>query len=563
MSSARNKILFISHDASRTGAPMALLNLIKWIRANSDLNFRIILRAGGALESEFRALGETHILNDACGNPAFVRDVSLIFSNTCTNGEFIETLPYGTIPIITHVHEMQAVIESYGPANLRRVQKQTAHFIACSKAVQSGLIKLGVSQDKISTIHSSIPTVEVVAKAAEKSREQLQVWHQWEKYQEIVVGCGVAEWRKGADLFVQIAHAVRRKLGGKKNILFLWIGILPPDERGTLLANDVHQLDLEDMVHFLGEQTNPYPYLSAADLFCLSSREDPFPLVMLEAAALGKPIVCFQHAGGGEEFCNRGGGVAVPFLDINAMADAILRLLEKNEIRKDLGAAAAKLVATNFDFLVTAPKFLCEIEKQASKASSPDIGYAQVYFPSADGYSESNSRSFRVPPGRWIRLQVDLPQEVIGRAEPIFLDPIAQPGLIGVTGITFKSKAGKILWRCKSEEPGYVQIPTGVSIPCSRVFKFVCFDAEARLAITIPPHCRTENFLTIEWWQHVSIEAEELALACRDLRDSLVSVQAPVNPNAEASPELEDYSASGEPVKNSKTLRFIEKLLKT
>lgn len=603
------KILFISHDASRTGAPMVLLNLIKWIRTNSGFNLRILLRAGGALEPEFRALGETHVLDDANGNPALVRDVSLIFSNTCTNGYFIETLPYGNIPVITHVHEMPAIIESYGAENLRVVKKQTTRFIACSEAVLEGLVGLGIDREKISTIHESIPTGEVLHKAAEKSRDQIKAWHGWEDYEHIVAACGVADWRKGADLFVQVAQAVKRKIGEKRKILFLWVGVLPPDERGKLLTNDIRQLGLENTVHFLGEQTNPYAYLAAADVFCLTSREDPFPLVMLEGATLSKPTICFQNSGGGEEFCKRGGGVTVPFLDIEAMADGILHLLADESTRKNLGMAAAKLVAENFDLSVSAPRFLCEIEKYGRRISTPAIGYAQVYFPSADGYSEGNSKSIRVLPARWTRLQVVLPPAVLASEEPLFLDPIAMPALIEVTGITFKTKAGRILWRAGSEELAQILVAIGVRIPCSRVLKFVSFDKEARLVIPIPQICKAEcgESLTIEWWQKISTDHEELAMACRDLRDSHNIIPIPPPPPVDAVPEpaadiavaptapvdsttpeppvdsiappvivaetptppqpvetvVENESDSGKPGKTPKTLRFLQKILKT
>lgn len=519
---------------------MALLNLLKWFRANTDLNFRILLRSGGALESEFRALGETHVLNDACGNPAFVRDVSLIFSNTCTNGEFIETLPYGTIPVITHVHEMPSVIESYGPANFRMVQRQTTAFIACSEAVRAGLIRLGVPGHRITTIHESISVERVLANAAEKTRQQIIDWHGWGEYDHIVAGCGVAEWRKGADLFVQMARAAKDKLAGKKKVLFLWVGVVPPDERGHLLLNDVRNLGLEDTVLFLGEQTNPHSYLAAADLFCLTSREDPFPLVMLEAAALGKPIICFKRSGGGEEFCQSGGGVPVPYLDANAMADAVLQLLEESSTRESLGKAAAKRVAEHHDVPVLAPRFLCEIEKHGSKPSGPSIGYAQVYFPTGSGYSEASSKSFRVPEGRWTRLQADIPPETLAIDKPLYLDPIAQPALIEIAGIMFRSASGKILFRYKRENFDQIQITTGVHIPGARALAFVSYDSEPRLAVPIPPHCRTGEVLRIEWWQHISTNAGHLAIACRDLKESL---------------------ADGSNTPNS--LRFIRKFLRT
>ena len=41
------KILFISHDAGRTGAPLLLLNMLKWLKGNRDLSFEVLLMKDG------------------------------------------------------------------------------------------------------------------------------------------------------------------------------------------------------------------------------------------------------------------------------------------------------------------------------------------------------------------------------------------------------------------------------------------------------------------------------------------------------------------------------------
>src|SRR5258708_36960703 len=56
----RPRVLFVSHDASRTGSPMVLLTLQRWLRANLDIDIRTLLLEGGPLEAEFEALGRVH-----------------------------------------------------------------------------------------------------------------------------------------------------------------------------------------------------------------------------------------------------------------------------------------------------------------------------------------------------------------------------------------------------------------------------------------------------------------------------------------------------------------------
>jgi hypothetical protein len=106
-----------------------------------------------------------------------------------------------------------------------------------------------------------------------------------------------------------------------------------------------------------------------SDLFCLVSREDPFPLVVLEAAALGKPTVCFQQAGGTPEFCALGGGIAVPYLDVDAMAAVLIELIEGESRRSELGQRAAQLAREQFDIEVMGPRLMELIERWARPAA--------------------------------------------------------------------------------------------------------------------------------------------------------------------------------------------------
>ena len=60
-------ILFVSHDASRTGAPIALLTFLRWLRANTDYRFEVLLGCGGPLEPAFEALAPTTNADVAAG----------------------------------------------------------------------------------------------------------------------------------------------------------------------------------------------------------------------------------------------------------------------------------------------------------------------------------------------------------------------------------------------------------------------------------------------------------------------------------------------------------------
>ena len=56
------EILFVSHDAGRTGAPFVLLNFQRWLKEHTSMEFATILRRRGPLEAEFAKLGETFLI---------------------------------------------------------------------------------------------------------------------------------------------------------------------------------------------------------------------------------------------------------------------------------------------------------------------------------------------------------------------------------------------------------------------------------------------------------------------------------------------------------------------
>ena len=359
-------ILFISHDASRTGAPIFLLSFLRWLRMHSRCQFRILLRSAGPLEREFRELGETHVAGDTKLDEHFFADVGLIYSNTCTNGLFLKSQPCREIPILTHMHELNEVMERFGAENLAAVKDQTTHFVACSEAVAASLrARHGIPAASISVHYSGVSAASVWqrAQAGPLDRNGLRL----DPESFLIAGCGFVDWRKGPDLFLQLAASLRRKLSTRKRIEFVWIGFVPPDERASILRGDLERLGLSNEVRFLGEQANPYPWLNACDLFCLPSREDPFPLVMLEAAALGKPLVCFAGSGGAGEFCERGGGFATPYLDIEALSQQCLALIDNPALLRQTGETAKRLTRELFDIDVIAPALLRTLESVAAQ----------------------------------------------------------------------------------------------------------------------------------------------------------------------------------------------------
>ena len=85
---------------------------------------------------------------------------------------------------------------------------------------------------------------------------------------------------------------------------------------------------LNQNIFFLGYVDNPYPYLKSADIFLLTSKSEGFPTVVVEALALGIPVVCTK-VGGVEELLYDAINGYVVNSDIYSISSSVLRLANK------------------------------------------------------------------------------------------------------------------------------------------------------------------------------------------------------------------------------------------
>jgi glycosyltransferase involved in cell wall biosynthesis len=101
------------------------------------------------------------------------------------------------------------------------------------------------------------------------------------------------------------------------------------------LESQVKQLNLQDKVHFVGTQSNPFPYLAGARFITLSSRTEAFPMVLIEALALKCPVVATDCPTGPREIVEHGiNGLLVENENAEAFSKAIDQLYYDVELHK-------------------------------------------------------------------------------------------------------------------------------------------------------------------------------------------------------------------------------------
>ncbi|WP_312363363.1 glycosyltransferase [Ensifer sp.] len=332
-------VIFLSHESSRTGAPRVLLNLIEWVSVNTSIPFRIVIGSRGPWSDRFEALGECfHMdadhgisfdrkLREFCGDR-----VGLIYANTIAAGHYIHHLDFLDAEVLTHVHEMENLFLLYEDS-FRALKERSSRFIAVSEGSTTALRDRGVPTRFI----DYLPPF-VTPQSPTEIGERLSG-------HRIIFGCGTAENRKGFDIFCEVGAALKRS--ASLNFRMYWIGAASesmPDPELEIIKRGV-----SDVVTWLGPKDAPVDYFRQGHVFLLPSREDPFPLVCLEAAQLGLPVVCFDYRAGGMcTFVEKDAGAVIDYLDVEQMAAKVRDLLNDDSYRAALGMRAKEKAHSDY-----------------------------------------------------------------------------------------------------------------------------------------------------------------------------------------------------------------------
>lgn len=108
------------------------------------------------------------------------------------------------------------------------------------------------------------------------------------------------------------------------------------------LRDQAHRLGLDRFIYFTGYRADVHRFLAAADVVVHGHIEpDPFPTVLLEAMALGKPVIASNLGGPREMIEDAATGLLVPPKNLEHLVDAILTLLNDPDHRVRMGQAGA------------------------------------------------------------------------------------------------------------------------------------------------------------------------------------------------------------------------------
>lgn len=354
----RRKVLIVSHDAHPHGAQILSLNLAKHFYNDFGFSVDMIVLGEGELLSEFARFATVHQVNpnklgqptvDVLLNRLRANGVSVAIVNTTLSGILIPHLKHHGFSVVSMVHELPGILRSYKlEVHARAIADQADKIVFAAPQVKEGFESfVGSSLPQAVIRPQGLYQRSLLRRGADKSlvRKQVREGLKLPEDAKIMLCAGYADKRKGFDLFVQIGA---RLMDERNNIYALWVGHL--DTRFVEESMAGLPKSLRRRFVFTGLVEEPQPYYLAADVYALTSREDPFPSVVMEALDAMTPVVAFLDCGGFQQLLERDCGLLVPKGDVESFSSAVLELITDCKRADQMSKVGHDIVSREFEF---------------------------------------------------------------------------------------------------------------------------------------------------------------------------------------------------------------------
>jgi glycosyltransferase involved in cell wall biosynthesis len=342
-------VVVVTHDLHKHGAQMLALN---WVKELTRLGRRVevVALGEGEMRADFEALCPVTHLSDLDSGPAAqqvaddlaARGFSTAICNTSVSGYFASVLRLAGIYCVGFVHEMSSVLQSpfvRTRADALAVASHELYFASREVADDFPFEAQGEVKIRPQGLYLT-PSVADSGGRRGTVRGALGI----PASAVVVLGVGFGDRRKGLDLF---AEACSRASGLTRDLHFVWVG--EPDRYDQDIVDALDRF-ASPKLHLVGFATDPRPYYEEADVLALSSREDPFPSVTLEAMTHGLPCVAFRGATGQEKLITDEGGALAEQVDAASLLGALSHLLDRIDDRADPKERSARATRLSNEF---------------------------------------------------------------------------------------------------------------------------------------------------------------------------------------------------------------------
>ncbi|WP_167351908.1 glycosyltransferase family 4 protein [Vibrio natriegens] len=360
INSPMNTMLVVSHEMTRTGAPLLLLHIVKKLH-EMGWDVIVVSRTAGPLVDEFRKYSRIFISKHPIGFKNQLKNiksqgVKYAFVNSVISGKWVSELKEHSFQVVSLVHEMPQVIEAWrAHSSALNMAKNSDVLVFPSDYVRKKFSSVvGVNfNSRVKTqglyLHNSFVIEKKIA------TDQLKIKYSLPE-KPIVINVATGNYRKGFDLFVDVARL-------DPACTYIWVG----DVDRALLGLVEKQGSIENisnlvLLGYLKDINLLTTIYSAASVLCLTSREEPFGSIVLEAMNQGTPVVGFIGAGGFQDVVrDNETGMLVEYENINEMRSAIHSIL--NNIDNIDYYNNTKMIAKKHNFDSYVQELLCMHEE--------------------------------------------------------------------------------------------------------------------------------------------------------------------------------------------------------
>jgi len=374
------RIAFFHNGGDLYGASRSLLRLASALRCDGHAALAFLPKPG-PLSSALRKAGVevedslglrvlhradfrfARMLPFSCGIPSSVRRChavlrrfrpDLVHSNTGTVLTGALSAKILRTPHLWHVRDMFDEFGVLWKVWGRWILASSARVLCVSRAVAAQFDAFPGAEAKIRILNNGFPPEEFAVPPEGWTPSASALRRRWgTREEECAIGIlgRIKLGRKGHETLVRAAKALLDR--GASNFRVIVLGATFPgnEEHETRLRRLTGDLALGDRIVFAGEMDDPRPAYAALDIVVLASaRPEPFGGVVIEAMAMGKPVVGTAFGGTVEQIADGVSGFLVPPSDPDAMADALARLLADPPLRARMGAAGKKRFEERFAF---------------------------------------------------------------------------------------------------------------------------------------------------------------------------------------------------------------------
>ncbi|MGH7312938.1 MAG: glycosyltransferase [Candidatus Rokuibacteriota bacterium] len=355
-------VLFVIDNLEFGGGERGFLQLIRSLPGDG-WTVSVAAHPGGLFEVQARAAGAEFVAMDMSSRAGLATIARLwrrvrtgrfsVVHSQGARADFFARMALWAVPGVRLVSTVQMPVDGFAVDRLRGglyrfvdrlARPRVDRFIVVSQALRRRLVQTwGLPEARVALVHNGVETERLIPAPNSEDGRRLRRELGLPEHARLVGGLGRLVWQKG---FEHLLAAMPALLARVPDVWLAVVGEGPL--RGPLQAR-ARSLGVSERTRFLGFRSDVPSVLRSLDVLAIPSLQEGFPMITLEAMALGVPIVATAIDGIVEQLDHGCEALLVLPGEPEALTRALAALLEDAALARRLGAAARRRAVAAFD----------------------------------------------------------------------------------------------------------------------------------------------------------------------------------------------------------------------